>query len=194
MLLLLLLLLSLLLLLLLLLFKPTRSVKITCSTHTPGGCSLNFAQPVAGRSFSDMPWRVPGFTLEAWALRGRCHREVATLWLQMFELVGSEIANDADPRLAGEAATCPRTSGPCARCRPLDLRIIGQLNCGCALVPLQPWVAREINAPAGELPEAPYTRVKVAAVPSPRSPLLGPSTFLPLGRRVLGLGGRTWRG
>ena len=118
------------------LYKPTRSVKITCSTHTPGGCSLNFAQPVAGRSFSDMPWRVPGFKLEAWAFRGRCHREVATLWLQMFELVGSEIANDADPRLAGEAATCPRTSGPCARCRPLDLRIIGQLICGCALVPL----------------------------------------------------------
>ena len=50
-----------------LMYKPTRSVKITCSTHTPGGCSLNFAQPAAGRSFSDMPWRVPGFRLEAWA-------------------------------------------------------------------------------------------------------------------------------
>ena len=66
-------------------YKHTRSVKITCSTHTPGGCSLNFAQPLAGQSFSDMPWRVPGFVLEAWALQGRGPRAVATLWPSMFE-------------------------------------------------------------------------------------------------------------
>ena len=60
------------------LYKPTHCVKKVREARTPGGCSLKFARPGVGQSFSDMPWWVPGVKLEAWIFQGRCRRSVAS--------------------------------------------------------------------------------------------------------------------
>ena len=70
-------------------FKPTRSVNITCSTHTPGGCSLNFAQPLAGQSFSNDCLGVgAGGELASSRARAQASRELPPLRLIVKSLVG----------------------------------------------------------------------------------------------------------